>query len=133
MIAYKLLKHNAFSQFLLLTVIINILVLALDRYQESFDDSISTAYNFELCNMYFTLVYVIELWLKVTAFGLKSFISGPKFNMLDAGIVVVSVVDLVVANLFLNDSLIVSSYAITAIRATRIIRFFKIARFWKGF
>jgi hypothetical protein len=53
---------------------------------------------YEGFNIYFTLVYTIELWIKLNGIGLKNyFLSGERSNIYDAVIVLLSIIDIVVS------------------------------------
>ena len=98
-IAFNIKRHQAFIGFLILTVIINIIVLSVDHYPENGKSII----NMELCNMYFTLVYFIEVWIKVTAIGVRSYLGESRFNIFDIIITLVSIVDILISLFFLTE------------------------------
>ena len=71
-----------------LCVILNTVVLAFDSHQNS------AGYDFwSICNMIFTLLFTIEMLLKLGSRGFSHFIKDP-MNIVDAFIVVMSAVEL---------------------------------------
>jgi len=74
--------------------------------------------------------------LKILAFGFKDFISQHPMNVFDSIIVLFTLVDIFVVHFFLlkQDSVIMdSSISITLIKTARIMRIFKLARYWRSF
>ena len=56
----------------------------------------------EYLNILLTLLFIVELVIRASASGLEDFVKVTKLNALDAVIVVVSVLDVFVANCFLD-------------------------------
>ena len=64
--------------------------------------------------------------MKITALGFKAYFFDP-FNAFDCIVVLASIIDLFITNLLQNES----GGAITAFRAFRLLRVFKLAKSWK--
>ena len=93
-------------------------------------------------NALFTGAYLCELVIKLTAckksggFGkIRRYLESSWFNMYDSVIVLISMTDVVIYFSILSskDDNIINGMPITILRATRIIRLFKLARYWKKF
>lgn len=97
-------------------------MLSLDRYP------VDPQLNFVLdkVNIVFTGIFVFEMAVKLLAFGFKGYFRDP-FNAFDSVIVLASLVDLVISNL----NAFSLGGAITAFRAVRLLRIFKLAKSWK--
>jgi Ion transport protein len=83
--------------------------------------------------MIFTLILILEFFTKITAYGFTSFYKASLFNQYDTYVVLLSTLDVLVANAFIDDEMNINSWGITILRAFRIIRIFKLARYWRGF
>jgi hypothetical protein len=71
--------------------------------------------------------------LRLIAYGPINYARSSGYNIFDGVIATVSLADVLVTFLILQNESINSGYIITIIRATRIMRIFKFARFWRGF
>ena len=67
--------------------------------------------------------------IKLIGLGFRSY-ARDTFNIFDATIVILSVVDLVISKTFEDDS---GTSELTAFRGVRLLRIFKLARSWKSF
>lgn len=95
----------------------------MDQYPEaSYSDKIDT-----VCSI-FSLIYFVEVLLSLTAYGFKVFIQSAT-NKFDLIIVVVSAIDVFIS--FSIGHLSVNN--LTALRMFRMLRVFKLAKFWKTF
>ncbi len=103
-------------------IIANTVVLSLDRYPIEEDQLVL----YEDINTGFTLVFIAELVIKLTGLGFKAFFLD-KFNSFDSFVVLTSVGDLLISNLMTNYNV----GALTALRAFRLLRIFKLAKSWK--
>jgi Ion transport protein len=108
----------------------NTLVLSLDKYPVS-----ETQTNIiEKVNIMFTVIFALEMIVKMLAVGIANYFKGSSFNVFDCGIVVSSMIDIFLSNFILEDSSGSSSgSAITALRGFRLLRIFKLAQQWKRF
>jgi voltage-dependent calcium channel N type alpha-1B len=77
-----------------------------------------------------------ELAIRLTASGIKTYYKGQLFHFFDTLIVLASAVDVVTTQILNSDgddNVIYKGSAITALRAIRIMRVFKLSREWKRF
>ena len=118
-----------FSSFVLLAVIFNLMILCLDQYPLNRKLQNSS----EICNIFFTLVLIIELVIKSAAYGITNYLRSSYYNQYDCYVVILSFIDVITSNLFFNDDMDVNSIGITVLRGFRIMRLFKLARFWRNF
>ena len=101
----------------------NTVVLSLDRYPITLAETLAL----EWLNLGFSIVFFIEMILKLVGLGLKGYFKD-SFNTFDCFIVLVSCVDIGLTYSNLSST---SSGAITALRAFRLLRVFKLAKTWK--
>jgi hypothetical protein len=89
----------------------------------------------EYLNVLLFSFYSAELLIRVTALGIKFFLKGSYFNILDLFIVAFGMVDTVLSIVFIwgKDDIIINSTFITILRIFRLMRFFKLARYWVRF
>ena len=86
----------------------------------------------EIINFGLTVVFILEMLLKIPALGLKDYLIDP-FNRFDAFIVIVSILELILAppaffgisNSSEDDS---SGGGFSALRSFRLFRLFKLAK-----
>ena len=107
-------------------IVINTVILALDKYpsSEHYDRSL------EKVNIVFTLIFILEMILKLLGLGLKDYFL-EKFNIFDFVVVIVSLID--VTFTFADVSVVEGSISFSALRAFRLLRVFKLAKNWKQF
>lgn len=101
-------------------ILLNTLTLTLEY------DGMSHTYarTLEIINLVFTAIFMAELALKVCALGVRGYIRD-RMNWLDAGVVVVSIVELA-----MNAGEASSNF--TVLRAFRVFRILKLIRSWKS-
>ncbi|CAM9511307.1 unnamed protein product, partial [Ectocarpus fasciculatus] len=120
------LKSDSFTNVITALITLNALVLAMDHYPSSraFDFSLETT------NLMFTLLFCIEMLLKLIGFGVKAYVQS-SLNIFDAVVVLISVVELIVTPpvLFGGDPMS-GGGAVTALRCFRIFRVFKVFTRW---
>ena len=75
-----------------------------------------------------SLVFLTELFIKLTGLGLKEYASDA-FNLFDCSIVCFSIIELLIGLSGVQSS----GGALTSLRALRLLRVFKLARTWKSF
>ena len=110
--------------FITILIIANTFVLASEKYPE-------TASMLEIVNIFnefFTWSFVAELIIKLIGLGFRDY-ARDSFNLFDALIVVLSIVDMVVEALMGAGK----TDMITAFRGVRLLRVFKLARSWESF
>lgn len=83
-----------------MSILINTVVLALDKYDEEFEK----IKMFDLANLTFYFVFLIEMVLKIIAFGIK-FYFNDSFNTFDSIIVLVSSIDVILTSYNFNSSI----------------------------
>jgi len=122
---YHMAESSWFSALVNAAIILNTVCLALDRYPIS-DAEVN---RLEQLNLFFSTVFLLEMIIKMIGLGFRCYFRDP-FNSFDCFIVVISTVDvaLTFTNLFKK-----SNGAITALRAFRLLRIFKLAKSWKKF
>jgi hypothetical protein len=106
-------KH--FENLMLLCVVLNTIILASDGL-------ISPSYQFFLrnCNSAFTIIFTIDMILKILGLGIVSYIKD-KMNLFDSIIVILSITELAILNNTQNSG-------ISAFRSVRIFRTFRVLR-----
>ena len=118
-------RSNFMENFLLVAVMLNTCVLAMDGLFTS-DESIALLGKF---NLVFTIIFIVEMGLKILGFGIKGYV-GDKMNLFDALIVLLSIVELVMPS---SDSTgeeeeQTKGSAVSAFRTVRIFRIFRALR-----
>jgi hypothetical protein len=74
-------------------------------------------------------IFFFEMAIKMIGLGIKDY-SADSFNLFDCTVVVVSIIDLVISKIGVEFS---GGGAISALRAVRLLRVFKLARSWTSF
>ena len=115
-------KH--FTTSITILILLNTALLSLDRYPLSYQESV--IYN-DLSQI-FSGCFLLEMIIKLFALGIKQYFKD-YFNIFDCIIVISSVAD-IIATQIITDS---SVGAITALRAFRLLRIFKLAKQWISF
>lgn len=123
-----LVNHPKFSFFITMCIVLNTVALSLDHHpmDPDFDDDL------EIANFVFTLVFVIEMLLKLPGLGVRLYMQD-SFNVFDCLIVCVSIVETIVTPpsfLKANDG--GAGGGISALRSFRLFRVFKLAREWEA-
>ncbi|XP_075948050.1 voltage-dependent T-type calcium channel subunit alpha-1H-like [Anarhichas minor] len=114
---------------LFITIIIftNLLTMSMEHYNQP-------QYFVEIlkyCNYVFTLIFVIETILKLTAFGLRRFFK-ERWNQLDLAIVLLSIMGIALEEIDLNASLPINPTIIRIMRVLRITRVLKLLKMATG-
>ena len=122
---YRICTHWSFTLFITLLIVANTFVLALEKFPED-KDIVETT---DLLNSIFTWCFVIEMVIKLLGLGFREY-SRDSFNLFDAFIVVLSLVDIIVTETLSSDS---PTGALSAFRGVRLLRVFKLARSWSSF
>lgn len=76
---------------------------------------------------------MFEIFIKLVSRGMKSFLQSSGMNKFDTFIVIVSILDLIIVWAFLPEDMLGNSVPITVLKAFRILRLFKLARYWRSF
>jgi hypothetical protein len=103
--------------------VINTACLALDKYppDEELMEKLDSA------NIFFFSIFLVELIIKFIGMGPKLY-AKDQFNLFDAFVVLISIVDLILN--YSVDSSAGGASAISALRAFRLVRIFKLAKSW---
>eukprot|EP00347_Sterkiella_histriomuscorum_P021532 403333648 len=117
--------HGLFSLFILLLILMNTVILSLDRYPIEQDEFAFL----ESFNDFLTFAFAGEMVIKLIGLGPKGY-AQDKFNIFDCLIVVFSIAEILLQFTELGKGF-TSSGAISAFRAIRLLRVFKLARSWK--
>ncbi len=130
-IAYLIQESSIFKTFMVFSIIINTLVLSLDKYPQ--DKSLNNV--LEKLNLLFACIFAIEMVLRILSMGFKIYFKGDWFNIFDAVIVISSFIDIIISEVLINetDKLKNSGSVFTALRGFRLLRVFKLAKSWKRF
>ena len=107
--------HRFTNNLMLLAVLINTIVLAVDRYGISAHDALIL----QSINLFFTYFFAAEMFLKVIVLGPIQFLRD-FMNLFDSAVVVLSLVEIFILS--------GGTSAFTAFRAIRIFRIFRVLR-----
>jgi voltage-dependent calcium channel T type alpha-1I len=118
-ICFHVVNSPIFNGFIILIILLNTIVLAMDQYPE-IEGTIADI--FHIANVIFTIIFTIEVVLKVIGLKVKGYVAD-KFNIFDAIIVLVSIVEM-----FIVSDEGGEGGAFSALRAFRLFRIFKIFR-----
>lgn len=118
--ARKFVDGDFFFMVINFSILLNTLVLAMEY------DGMSNSYSeaLENANLAFTTIFMFELLIKVVALGIPEYVRD-RMNWLDAGIVLVSCIEL-----GLNGGEGKSKF--TVLRALRVFRILKLMRTWQS-
>jgi hypothetical protein len=108
-----------FDQFMTLSVLINTIVMAMDRY--GIDEQEEIVLND--MNTWFTWIFIVEMSMKLLAFGPKKY-AGDKMNLLDGSVVILSIIEIIIAAQGDADS----GANLQAFRTVRVFRTFRVLR-----
>ncbi|KAA0148822.1 hypothetical protein FNF29_06447 [Cafeteria roenbergensis] len=112
---------------IVLAILVNTVVLALDSYPVDTE----RARVAEILNFILSVVFLLEMLLKLAAMGPRAY-SQDAFNVFDAVIVIISVVEVAVSPpVFLGGSAAgTDAGGVSALRTFRLLRILKLARAW---
>jgi hypothetical protein len=122
----KLVKSALFDNLMTLGVLLNTIVLALDRYGIDTEMQEQLAYF----NEWFTWIFIFEMASKIVACGITKYTSD-KMNYLDGGVVMLSIFEIVMEQV-LKGGDGVNLSAFKTLRMLRTFRVFRIARLLKA-
>ena len=118
-VCFYIVNSPIFNGFIIFVILLNTVVLAMDKYP---DYPLEVQRVFEVGNTFFTVIFTVEVVIKVTGLGVSGFASD-KFNIFDALIVIISLVET-----FAQSAGSEGGGAFSALRAFRLSRIFKIFR-----
>ena len=116
----------------LFNIIILLLILA-NTYSladYTFDESAAYADRKAVYDYIFVIAFTLELALKLLGLGFHRFFQD-KFNVFDAMIVLISLIDVIISQIKVDESNLVF-HVLTVLRACRTIRLLKLARYNAG-
>jgi len=125
---YDFVQHPRFGIAITLCICLNTIVLAADHHpmDPGFESML------EILNFAFTLIFVVEMFLKVPGLGVRLYLSDT-FNCFDFVIVVISIVEsITIPPSFIKKSESTAGGGISALRSFRLFRIFKLAREWEA-
>lgn len=107
-------------------ILTNTIVLAMDEYPEK-RERVETL---ESINDIMSMCFAAEMVIKLIGFGVAGY-AKDNFNIFDAVIVVFSGIEMTLG--WTSQQTFASNGALSAFRAIRLLRIFKLARSWKSF
>ena len=119
-------RLSIFNAFLTTCVLINTIGMAMDSY----DIDPKTQADLEFMNLIFTWIFIVEMTLKLLAFGPKKY-SMEVMNLLDGGVVTLSIVEMIMSALG-GGSGAGSLQAFRTIRVFRTFRVLRVTRLLRG-
>jgi hypothetical protein len=114
---------------MILTILSSQMIFSFDRYPIDLQNQV----NLEVMNIILTLIFAFELGIRLTSLGFEDFFRGNVINKFDSIITLICMVDIVCSWSIFDHEMLINSWGITSLRATRAIRFFKLARYWDSF
>ena len=118
---YQLQDHHIFSAFITICIIANTAVLALDRHPIKSGE----LETMEAFNTFFYFIFFVEMLVKLFGIGYEEYFRD-RFNSFDCFIVIVSTFDIIIIEAVGSGG----GGAISALRAFRLLRVFKLAKAW---
>lgn len=116
-ICFYIVNSPIFNSFIMFFILFNTVVLSMDKYPEFDQETVDTL---SVLNTIFTVIFTIEVVFKLIGLGVRGY-SADKFNLFDAAIVIISIVEMFLASEGGGGPL-------SALRAFRLFRIFKIFR-----
>jgi len=117
-ISFYIVNSPLFNGFIMLIILLNTVVLSLDKYPE-FDVGVVDILG--VANTCFTIIFTFEVVIKLIGLGATGY-TADKFNLFDAAIVLISIVEMFIAEEGGGGG------PLSALRAFRLFRIFKIFR-----
>ena len=81
-------------------------------------------------NLAFFIIFGLENLIRILGLGLKHFFND-SYNLFDSAIEIIGLIDVVINFSFMEANY--DSKAVVFFRASRVLRIFKVARYWKSF
>ena len=116
---YKVAINKWFNGFVTGIIIINTVVMGLEKYPE---DPVMVAVS-NVLNLIFTFIFILEMIIKMIGLGLRGY-AADSFNVFDGTVVTISIVELILAYLGTEGG------GLAILRSLRLVRVFKLARSW---
>lgn len=109
---------------MMLAIVVNTVVLSMDRYPITQDETSVL----EKINEVMTYVFTFEMVTMIIGQGPSMYASEP-FNVFDGVVVILSLAELIIDKVGIEYS----GGAVSALRAVRLLRIFRLARKWTSF
>jgi hypothetical protein len=122
---FNLCVSDAFNIFITTCIVLNTILLASDRYPIKK----RTGQVLADLNLVCSIIFIVEMVIKLIGLGFKGYVSDG-FNIFDCVIVHISVFEMAIDIMGVEFS---SGGALSALRAVRLLRVFKLARSWVSF
>lgn len=126
MFVHNVVKSKYFDLAIAAVIGLNVVTMALEYYMMP----IALEYALKIFNYFFTAVFIIEAIMKLVALGLRIYMKD-KWNQLDVGIVMLSVVGIVLEELE-TKIIPINPTIIRVMRVLRIARVLKLLKMAKG-
>ena len=117
-LAMTIIHDNRFDWFIIGCIVLNSIIMALDEYPMSDTRAMALIVS----NYIFTIIFAIEMILKIAGMGLPNYLSD-SWNRFDGIIVAVSIIDICMPE---------GNSSFTALRTFRLLRVFKLLKFLHG-
>jgi len=124
----RLVEHERFTSVMGCMILLNALILGLETDHEEFFGRGMGSLAWVL-EVYFLVIYSVELSLRFLAYGAREFISD-YWNLADAGLILMSFIDTTISALDEDSSSVVSSLVVY-LRLLRVIRLLRVLRLVK--
>jgi voltage-dependent calcium channel L type alpha-1D len=118
---FLLVESKPFNIFIIVCILLNTCFLGMDRYPISKSESQMIDY----ANLAFYIIFLIEMILKLIGYGVRGYCKD-SFNLFDGTIVILSTIEIIM-NYTRGGS---ATAVISAFRAFRLLRVFKLAKSW---
>lgn len=123
-VCFVIQNSSIFTSTMVVAIIVNTFILSLDRYPIGKEE----ASGLEIINEAMTYTFLAEMIIMIAGLGPNEY-ARDSFNLFDATVVVLSIVELIIK----VAGVAFSNGAFSALRAVRLLRVFKLARSWTSF
>ena len=113
-------KNPIFQLAMNLLVVVNLLILALDQYPSPSQSQLQVFYYL---NLAFTILFLLESFLKIKGYGVEKY-KKDKFNIMELIIAIATTIEIIVGS---------DSSKLSSLRALRLLRMFGSHHSWDGF
>ena len=120
-------KHNLFGSAMTLAVLLNTMVMGMERYDMEETDIIWT----EKASTVFTYLFIVEMSMKLIALGPKKYLAD-SWNWLDGSVVCLSLIEIITTVLGSSGGNLSAFSTIRVLRTFRILRVARLLRALKS-
>ncbi|XP_072560812.1 voltage-dependent T-type calcium channel subunit alpha-1H isoform X3 [Paramormyrops kingsleyae] len=124
---HTLCTNHYLDIFITIIIGVNVVTMSLEHYRQPQYLEVSLKY----CNYFFTVIFILEALLKLIAFGFRRFFKD-RWNQLDLGIVLLSIMGITLEEIEINASLPINPTIIRIMRVLRIARVLKLLKMATG-